>query len=329
MKKGLTIVGVVGACSAFELVFLFGSLIKFVNSPGWLWTTVIAANGCSITGLAILFARYCSLSKGLRFRLLEFVSIGLGAPFAMILGGTAITLVTFLRLRLEYAAWAAVTFAICAVVAYPPLRFLIRNPYTLDKGRAVADWVRCRQSESTADRNWKRRGTRIASVVPVFVVLIVHVFFFGCLRVAFRAGGGVSCRVGGYTFKVPASAILFVPNFGDGDDRGEYPVFDALTDCSSIARLPFGQCAAHWSVGLRPLPQIGTQSYFDVSTREKRIENAHEDFRCVESWGYGAEPANFLSIDCDAQSQTRVTFGGPRDDADTFYNFVKNLTWRP
>jgi hypothetical protein len=344
VRKALIIVAVVGGYSLLEAGVLLSVMLPHYGSPNrWTWTYTyppIVAWGqlLLIPGLAALLSRimYGPYRWGRRAATILLVgSFGVPVALTLIFVPVGLLVWAFSVSKLIFAVLLPVVVGGIAL----SLRFVIRKGSKWSVQLESRRWLTERESGiDLREREWRSRGIRLASWIPVSLVLLTFLFLPEIWGILSQVSSARSASLPGYRIPIPRTWIVlsrwdqetgrsWVTGLaGRGIAFGIKPYLHADVPLSS------------WNLGTDSYVQSEPEATYrrvpeDDEVIGRRVFTiGNESVTCLDYWpSYLDRPAHvetppFAYVACAGTGRLHASMAGERNDLATFYRMLEGTT---
>ena len=340
MKRALIIVAAVAAYSLLETGLLLSVMMLHYNSLNrWIYPEIVAwGQLLLIPGMAALLSRimygpYRWVRRAATILLVG--SFGVPVVLTLILLPVALLVWAFSVGKLIFAVLLPVVVGSIAL----SLRFVIRKGAKWSVQLESRRWLAERESGSDAnERKWQNRGIRLASCIPVLIVLLVFLFLPEIWGILSQVSSARPASLLGYRVPIPATwIVLFHWNqpesgrswvngiAGRGIVFGVRPYWRGRAPLSSwdIRTTPYLQSEENATDRRRP------KDSEIIGRRVLSIGN--ENVTCLDYWpSYRSRPEHvetspFAYVECSG-NRLVAGFDGERNQVATFYRMLEGIT---
>jgi len=340
VRKALIIVAVVAGYSLLETGLLLSVMMLHYNSLNrWTYTEIVAwGQLLLIPGLAAVLSRimYGSYHWGRRTMTILLVG-GFGVP----------VLLTLLATCGALWVWA---FSIGRVIFALPLplvvggialglRFVIRKGAKWSVQLESRRWLTERESGiDPRERQWRRRGIRLASLIPVLIVLLVFLFLPEIGGILSQVSSARPASLLGYRVPIPRTWI--VRSQWDEQETGRSWVAGWASRGIAFGVRPYLRMRAplsSWDIRTTPYLQSEENATDRRLPRDSEVIGQRvlrigsENVTCLDYWpSYLSRPEHVETsplayVEC-AGDRLRAGFDGQRNQVATFYKMLEGIT---
>ena len=340
VKKALIIVAVVAAYSLLETGLLLSVMMLHYNSlHRWTYPEIVAwGQLLLIPGMAALLSRIMYGSYRWVRRAATILLVGsFGVPVVF----------TLIFLPVALVAWAFSVGKLVFAVLLPvvvgsivlSLRFVIRKGAKWGVQLESRRWLAERESGSDAsERKWRNRGIRLASCIPVLIVLLVFLFLPEIWGILSQVSSARSWGLLGYSVPIPRTWIILAR--WDERETGRSWVTGLASRGIAFGVTPYWRMRAplsSWDVRTTPYLQSEANATDRRSPKDREIIGRHvlsigsENVTCLDYWpSYRSRPehvetSQFAYVECSG-NRLVAGFDGERNQVATFYRMLEGTT---
>jgi hypothetical protein len=341
VRKALIIVAVVAGYSLLEAGALLSVMLPHYGSPNrWTWNyPAIVAWGqlLLIPGLAALLSRimYGPYRWGRRAATILLVG-SFGVPVVLTLIFVPVGLLVW---AFSVSKVFLVLLPVLVGVVILSLRFVIRKGAKWSVQLESRRWLEERQSGiDPRERKWRSRGIRLASCIPVLIVLLVFLFLPEIWGILSQVSSARPASLLGYRVPIPPTWI--VRTRWDEQETGRSWVAGMASRGIAFGARPYLRMRAplsSWDIRTTPYPQseentTGRHRPKDSEVIGRRVFRiGSESVTCLDYWpSYLSRPehvetSHLAYVEC-AGNRIVAGFDGERDQVAAFYRMLEGIT---
>ncbi len=333
MRKALIIVAVVAGYSLLETGVLLSVML-----PHYGYSTRGTYEEVALLGQLLLIPGLAALLSRIMYGPYRF---GRRAATVLLVGSLGVPIVlTLILIPIGLLVWAFSVSKIIFAVLLPvivgsialSLRFVIRKGANGSVQVESRRWLNERESGiDPRERKWRSRGIRLASGVPLLIVLLVFLFLPEIWGILSHVNQAQSANLPGYRVPIPATwIVLFHGNQPEGGGSWVNGIAGRGIAFGVRPYLKMRVPLSSWDIRTQPLRDTEAPKDDDVIAR-RVFAIGGESITCLDYRSSSlVRPVHVETsiayVECSGTGRLRASFFGERNQVARFYRMLEGIT---